>query len=344
MSTNVTASHARIRWGILGAARIAVQTVGPAIQRSEQGTVVAIASRELAKAQAAARLLDVPRAYGSYEELLEDPEVDAIYIPLPNHLHVRWSIRAMEAGKHVLCEKPLALSADEARSLRAVQARTGRLVCEAFMVRSHPQWTGVRDLMAAGRIGELRLITGHFSYHRIDPADVRNVPEWGGGALMDVGCYPIVMSRWLFGAEPTAVIGQLEYDPTFGVDRIGSVLMRFPNGQATFSCGGQLVLHQRLQLFGTTGRIDVPVPFNPPPDEPAAVYLDHGRPLGVPGERFEFPPVNQFALQADRFAVAIRGAGSVPMSLDDSIANMAVIDAVVRSVSSGRWESPAADV
>ncbi len=329
-----------LRWGVLGVANIAVRTVIPAIQRSQSGVVTAIASREYGKARQAADTLGVERAYGSYEALLGDPDIDAVYNPLPNHLHVPWTIRAMEAGKHVLCEKPLALSAHEARLLLAVREHTGMQVCEAFMVRSHPQWQIVREIISAGRIGPLRLITGHFSYYRVDPDDVRSKAEWGGGALMDIGCYPIMLSRWLFGTEPESVIGQYELDPTLGVDRLGGALMRFPNGQATFTYSGQLVPHQRMQMFGTTGRIEVTIPFNTPSAKPAVIRLDYGHEPGALGESIEIAAADQYTLQADAFAAAVRGEGEMPLSLNDSIANMAVIDALVRSVSSGRWESP----
>src|SRR5690242_8573700 len=221
------------------------------MQKGDWSEIAAIASRDSRKAEDAAHQLAIPKAYGSYEELLADPEIEAIYNPLPNHLHVPWSIRAMEAGKHVLCEKPLALSAAEARQLLAVRERTGMKIGEAFMVRTHPQWLGVKKLIEEGRIGELRLIVGHFSYFRRDANDIRSRPEWGGGALLDIGCYPITMSRWLFGAEPEAVVGQLERDPDFEIDRLGSALMRFPTGQATFTCAGQLASYQRMQIFGT---------------------------------------------------------------------------------------------
>ena len=329
-----------IRWGVLGAANIAVRTVVPAIQRSQSGVVSAIASRDIVKARRAADALGIERAYGSYDALLEDPDIDAVYNPLPNHLHVPWTIRAMEAGKHVLCEKPIALSAPQARELLIARDRTGRQVCEAFMVRSHPQWQTVHAIVASGRIGSLRLITGHFSYFRVDPDDVRSKPASGGGALMDIGCYPIMITRWLFGAEPDSVVGQLELDPAFGVDRLGSALMRLPGGQATFTFSGQLVPHQRMQIFGTTGRIDVVIPFNAPSGKPTVVRVDDGRELGAAGESIEIPASDQYTLQADAFAATIRGVGEMPMTLEDSIANMAVIDAVVRSVSSGGWETP----
>jgi predicted dehydrogenase len=328
-----------VRWGVLGAASIATRRVIPAIQQGRHSRVVAIASRDLAKARAAAESLGIGRAHGSYEELLADPDVEAVYNPLPNHLHVPWSIRAAEAGKHVLCEKPIALSAAEARELLAARDRTGVRIGEAFMVRTHPQWGVARDLVASGRIGELKLITGHFSYYRRDPADVRNRVEWGGGALLDVGCYPVTMSRWLFGAEPVEVVGVLERDREFGVDRLASAMLRFPDGQATFSVGGQIVHHQRMQLFGTRGRIELEIPFSPRADRPARLLVDDGRDVvGSGAEVIELPGVDQFTLQADRFSEAVRGRGEVPVSLEDAVANMAVLDALFRSAETRRWE------
>ena len=303
--------------------------------------VVAIASRDIAKAQTAASRLGIPRAYGSYEELIDDPEVEAIYNPLPNHLHVPWSIRAANAGKHVLCEKPIALTAREARELLKVRDKTGVQIGEAFMVRTHPRWHKVREIIASGRIGEMGLITGHFSYYRRDPTDIRSRTEWGGGALMDIGCYPITISRWLFGAEPIEVLGMIERDPDMHVDRLASAMLRFEKGQATFSCAGQLALYQTMQIFGTKGRIGVDVPFNAPPDDERRLVVDDGRDLTGGGiETITFPPMDQYTLQADRFSEAIRGVGAVPVSLEDSIGNMAVIDAIFRSAESRQWERP----
>lgn len=332
---------APVRWGILGAANIALRQVIPATQQSPVSTVVAIASRDLAKARAAAKNLDIPRAYGSYQELIDDPDVEAIYNPLPNHLHVPWTIRAAERGKHVLCEKPIALNAAEAEQLLEVQQRTGVQIAEAFMVRTHPQWVAARELITNGRIGELRLINGHFTYFRRDPADVRSNPDWGGGALLDIGCYPITMSRWLFGEEPLEVVGQLEFDPDMHVDRVGSVLMRFPSGQAAFTFGGQVALHQQMKIFGTRGHISIDVPFNPPPGLPSRFVVDDARDLtGSGAEYFTFAPLNQYTIQATHFAGAVRGLNSVAVSVADAILNMRVIDAIFRSAKSHGWESP----
>lgn len=332
---------APVRWGILGTAKIALKSVIPGMQGSALARVVAIASRDIAKARSAAARLGIERAYGSYEELIADPDIEAIYNPLPNHLHVPWSIRAAEQGKHVLCEKPIALTAREALDLLQARDRTGVQIGEAFMVRTHPQWHRVRELIASGRIGEMRLIAGHFSYYRRDPGDIRSRVEWGGGALMDVGCYPITISRWLFGAEPTEVVGMIERDPQMQIDRLTSGLLRFERGQATFSCAGQLVPHQAMQIFGTTGRIGVEIPFNPPRGDECRIFVDDGSDLAGGGiETIAFPPVDQYALQADRFSEAIRGLGGVPVSLEDAMGNMAVIDALFRSAESREWERP----
>jgi predicted dehydrogenase len=329
-----------VRWGILGAADIAIKKVIPAMRASRLSVPHAIASRDLGKAREAAERLGIPRAYGSYDELIADNDIDAIYNPLPNHLHVPWSVRAAEAKKHVLCEKPIALSADEARALIAARDANGVQIAEAFMVRAHPQWAVIEQLIAEDRIGPLRLISGHFSYFRRDPTDIRSVPEWGGGALMDIGCYPIFIARWMFDAEPTDVVAMLERDPDMGIDRLTSAMLRFPGGQATFSCAGQLVPFQRMQLYGERGRIEVEIPFNAPADRATRVFVDDGSQLGgVSARTIEIAPVDQYALQADRFSSAVRGAGAVPVPLESAIGNMEVIDALVRSASSRSWVS-----
>lgn len=322
----------RVRWGVLGAAGIAVSKVIPAMQKSTYAHVVAIASRDHAKARTAAERLGIERAYGSYDELLADHDVEVIYNPLPNHLHVPWSIRAAQAGKHVLCEKPIALNAQEAHELLQVRDRTGVQIAEAFMVRTHPQWLTARALIRSGDIGELRLITCQFSYYKTDPDNVRNRLEWGGGGLMDIGCYPVTLSRWLFDAEPTRVIAAMHRDPVMKVDVLTAGLLDFGTGQASFTVGTQLAADQRMQVLGTTGRIDIPVPFNPPIDQPAHIIVN--------GDTIEFEVVDQFTLQADAFSRAVRGSGAVTVPLEDSVANMAVIDALFRSAETGTWEKP----
>ena len=330
-----------VRWGILGTANIALAKVIPAMAGSHWARIMAIASRDPERAGAAARSARIPRAYGTYEELLADPGIEAIYNPLPNHLHVPWSIHAAEQGKHVLCEKPVALSVKEARELLAVRDRTGVQISEAFMVRSHPQWLKVRELTGSGRIGQLRLIHSQFSYSNRDPQNIRNRPEYGGGALMDIGCYPVTLARWLFGAEPEAVIALIERDPDMRTDRLTSGMLRFDSGHATFDCSTQLVPSQRLQVFGTTGRIEVEIPFNTPPEGASRIHVDDGRDLRGRGiQTIEFAAVNQYTLQCDEFSMAVRGLRAVPVPLEDAIGNMAVIEALFRSEESGRWEVP----
>ena len=328
----------KVRWGVLGAARIARTKVIPAMQRSTECEVVALASRSLETARAAASALGIPKAHGSYEALLADPGVDAVYIPLPNHLHVPWSIAAAEAGKHVLCEKPIALDGAEARRLLAARDRTGVLIQEAFMVRTHPQWRAVRDEVRSGRIGELRAIQMAFSYFNRDAANVRNQPGIGGGALMDIGCYPIVLSRYLFEAEPTRVIASVDRDPELGIDRLTSALLEFPHGHSTFTCSTQLVPYQRAQVLGTRGRIEVEIPFNAPPDRPCRIFLDDGRDVFGSGLQTRmFDVCDQYTLQADELSRAIRSGGPAPEPLEDAVANMDVIDALFRSAVSGEW-------
>ena len=310
------------------------------MQKSEWCDVAALASRDEYRARDAASALGIPRAYGSYEALLDDPDIEAVYIPLPNHLHVPWSIRAAERGKHVLCEKPIALSAGEARQLIDARQRTGVQIGEAFMIRMHPQWLAVRELLIAERIGTLRQISCHFSYYRRDPDDIRSRAEWGGGILMDVGCYAVMIARWLFAAEPIEVLAMIERDPELRVDRLVSALMRFPAGQATFVCGGQLVRHQRVHLFGSDGRIEVEIPLNAPPDRGCRIFLSDGRDLDTSGvETITLPLVDQYAEQGTHFSRAVRGHATYPISLEDSVANMAAIDALFRSADSGRWEA-----
>ena len=328
------------KWGVIGCGGIADRrTIPEGFMQSPLAELVAVQDVAEDRARAVGKKYGVAAVHLREEDLVADPDVEAVYIPLPNHLHVPWSIRAAEAGKHVLCEKPLALSAREARTLLPVRDRTHVVMGEAFMTRTHPQWRRVRELIAAGRIGELRLVTGHFSYYRRDPNDVRSKVEWGGGVLLDIGCYPVTMSRWLFGAEPLEVSAVLERDPEFRVDRLVSGLLRFPTGQAAFTVAGQAALFQQMQIFGTKGRIEIETPFNPPPDHPARILVDDGRDLVGGGvEAVTFEPVNQYTLQGDRFSEAVRGRGTVPVPLEDAIANMAVLDALFRAADTGRWE------
>jgi len=329
----------KIRWGVLGVAAIAVKKVIPAMQRGQRTEIAAIASRELKRAEEAAAQLKIPKAYGSYEELLADPAVDAIYNPLPNDLHVPWSIKAAEAAKHVLCEKPLALSVAEGRELIAVRDRTKVKIGEAFMVRTHPQWLRAREIVRSGALGEVRAILSAFSYFNRDPHNIRNIPEMGGGGVMDIGCYPITMARFLFEREPARVAALIDRDPDMGTDRLSSALLDFAPGQGVFLCSTQLVPFQRMQIFGTKGRLEIEIPYNIPPDRPSRIFIDDGSELGGGSARVEeFPSADQYTIQGDEFSRAIQEDAQVPVPLENALANMAVIEAVLRAGETGRWE------
>jgi len=331
----------KVSWGVLGAAKIGLEKVLPAMQKGEVSRIDAIASRDLARAKAAAKDLGVAKAYGSYEELLDDPSIEAIYNPLPNELHVPWTIRALEAGKHVLCEKPIALDAREAEALVAARNRTGKLVAEAFMVRFHPQWRRARELVHSGAIGEARAIQTFFAYRLLDADNIRNKPP-GGGGLYDIGCYAVLTARFVFGAGPTRVVASLDVDPKFGTDRLASALIEFPGGRhLTFSAATQLPNYQRVAIVGEAGRIEVLVPFNALIDRPMRIVVDSGADLVGGGARNEeFPVCDQYTLQGDAFSRAVLGEAPFEFPIEDAIANMRVIDALFRSAKSGGWERP----
>jgi len=334
-----------VRWGILGVSMFATRRMVPAMQRSRDLTVAAIASRSKDKAEKAARDLNIPRAYGSYEELLADPEIDAVYIPLPNHMHVPYSVKAAEAGKHVLCEKPIALNAAEARALLDVRDRTGVLVQEAAMIRVHPRWLAARAELAkgsAGKIGELRSIVSSFGYHLRQRDNVRYRRDMGGGTLLDVGFYPVSISRFCFGAEPTRVLASLTTDTETGVDILAAAMLEFPSGHSIFSCGMQLSPSQQVALMGGKGRISFDVPWSPYTDRPTRLIIDRSEQLEEPVvESVAFEPCNQYTLLAEGFSQAVKNRAAAPLPLEDSVKNMAVLDALARSAQSGRWESPA---
>jgi predicted dehydrogenase len=311
------------------------------MQQGEWSEVTAIASRDRKKAEEAARRFGIAKAYGSYEELLADPDVEAIYNPLPNHLHVPWSVKAAEAGKHVLCEKPISTTVAEARILLETRNRTGVKIGEALMVRTHPRWLRTRELIHAGRIGELRSIAGLFTYFNRDPANIRNIQECGGGALLDIGCYPVTLARFIYGEEPSRVLGLVERDPEMKTDRLVSAILEFPSGQCSFTCSTQISFCQRMQLLGTRGRIEIELPLNPPPEKPSRILIDDGPDSAGAGLTSEtIAPCDQFAIQGDAFSKAIRGQRDVPVSLEDAIQNLKVLEAISRSAQSGRWETP----
>ena len=330
----------KVRWGVIGVAKIATTKVIPAMQGGELTEVTAIASRDLAKAEAAAAELGIAKAYGSYDALLADPDVDAIYNPLPNHVHREWTIAAAEQGKHVLCEKPIGMSSAEAEELVTVRDRTGVKLQEAFMVWTHPQWLKAVDICRSGRLGTVGSYAGHFSYFNDDPANIRNIAEMGGGALMDIGCYLLTTSRMIFGEEPSRVLGLVHEDPRFSVDVLTSMILDFPSGQAIGTCSTQLLYHQRVHVLGTDGRLEIEIPFNAPSDRPCRLWVDDdGDLFGGSLETVEIDSCDQYQIQGDEFSRAVLDDTEVPYPLEMSLQNMKLIEAVFRSAESGCWES-----
>jgi len=326
----------KVRWGIVSTAKIAVKQVIPAMQQSKYCAIQAIASRTLSQAAAVAKTFNIPQAYGTYEELLQDPDIDAVYIPLPNHLHVPWSSKALAAGKHVLCEKPLALTTAEAQSLLTTAQRYPKQkIMEAFMYRHHPQWQRARQLISDGKIGTLLTIQSFFSYYNVDPKNVRNISAWGGGGLMDIGCYCISLSRFLFAREPQRVNGMLAYDPTFKVDCLAEGMLDFGDGSSTFTCATQLIPYQRVNIFGSQGRIEIEIPFNAPSDQPCKIIYQHQDQT----EEISLDVCNQYTIQGDLFSQAIIEDTQVPTPLEDAVANMKVLEGLVASAKEGKWIS-----
>lgn len=324
----------KIQWGVLSTAKIAVEKVIPAMQQGEHTEVTAIASRSADRAQQVAEQLGIPTSYGTYEELLADPDIQAVYIPLPNHLHVPWSVRSLKTGKHVLCEKPIALDAREAQKLADTAKNYPSLkIMEAFMYRHHPQWRKAKQLVEDGEIGTLRTIQSFFSYYNIDPDNIRNMPDIGGGGLMDIGCYPVSLSRFIFDAEPERVFGEMEFDPELKIDRLGSGILDFGTGVSTFTYGTQLTPYQRVNIFGTEGRIEIEIPFNAPPDKPCKIWHQ----TGSDTREIEFEVVDQYTIQGDVFSRAIIEDTDVPTPINDAVANMKVIDALVWSAENNTW-------
>jgi predicted dehydrogenase len=327
----------KVKFGILSTAKIGREKVIPAIQASKYCEVYGIASRQKDAADKIAKELQIPRAYSSYEELLNDPTIMAVYIPLPNDMHVEWSIKALQAGKHVLCEKPIGLSSSEAQKLIDVAAEhPGLKVMEAFMYRFHPQWKKAKQMVLEEKIGKLRTVHSFFSYYNTDPANIRNQRNKGGGALMDIGCYCISLSRFLFGEEPEKVFGVAEFDPISGVDFLASGILQFTHGTSTFTCSTQLSPYQRVQIFGTTGSIEIEIPFNAPLSGTTTMWERANGKV----ETIIIDPVNQYTLQADMFAKSILGNTDVPTPLSDAIDNMKVIEAIFKSSGEGAWVTP----
>lgn len=327
-----------LRWGILSTSSFAQKVFIPGLKKSDQLEVAAVASRDLSKASAYASQNSIPTAYGSYEELLADPSIDVIYNPMPNHLHVEWTLKAAQAGKHVLCEKPMGLTASELDALLAISTKVH--IAEAFMVRFHPQWTIVRDRVRAGEIGRITHMHTEFNYSNVDPANIRNQADVGGGAMYDIGCYAVVAARWFLDAEPVRVAAVSDIDPTFGTDRLTTGLFDYGNGQTgTFSVSTQTVPHQRVHLYGTTGRIEITIPFNQPQNASVTYLIHDGQSLdGLDAKAHTIDTHDQYTLQANAFCQRIRSEEPTSAPLRDAMVNMAVLDAVFRSTTSGRFE------
>ena len=326
----------KVRWGIISTAKIGTEKVIPAMQQAELCDIVAISSRNLEAAKAAADKLSIPKAYGSYDEVLADPDIDAIYNPLPNHLHVSWSIKALEAGKHVLCEKPIGLTSAEGQELvDAWKQHPNLKLMEAFMYRHHPQWQRARQIVRDGGIGRLRTVQSLFTYFNDDGGNIRNMADIGGGGMMDIGCYPISLSRFVFEAEPSRVFAIAERDPNFKTDRLASAILDFGHrGTSTFTCSTQLAPYQRVNIFGDTGRVEIEIPFNAPPDRPCKMWHQRGTEI----EEITFDICDQYGIQGDLFSQAILNDTPVPTPIEDAVGNMKVIEAVFRSGESGAWE------
>jgi len=330
----------KIKWGILGTAKIACEKVIPAMQKSKISEVYAIASRTNNHAEYARQRLNIPFAYTTYESLLQNKDIQAVYIPLPNHLHVEWIIKALEAGKHVLCEKPMALSVEDVQRIVKISHEKGLKVAEAFMVKTHPQWIRTKELINEGKIGKLKNIQGFFSYYHDDLENIRYKYKKGGGAMWDIGCYPVFTSRFIFGEEPLRVIALMEYEKQTGVDILASAIMEFFSGQASFSIGTQLAPHQKMQFFGTEKMLEIKIPFNAPPDEDIEIHLTAGDLFAKDLEIIKIPAIDQYTIQADEFSKAILNNTDVAVSLDNSLKNTAVMEALFKSAKSGKWEKP----
>ncbi|MEH7119701.1 Gfo/Idh/MocA family oxidoreductase [Neobacillus vireti] len=321
----------KIRWGIMGCAGIAKRSVIPGIQQSETGEVAAIASRGMDKAKQTAEQLNIPKAYGSYEELLADPTIEAVYIPLPNHLHKEWVIRAAEAGKHVLCEKPLAINAEEAQEMLEACEKAGVVFAEAFMYRYHPRYTTIHNIIKSGELGEIRGIHGTFTFNNSkDMNNIRYKREWGGGSLYDVGVYPISAARMLLNEEPKAAVVHAYISEKHDyVDMMASGILEFNRGVAlTFDCGMWAAFRNTLEILGTEGRIEVPSAFvvNQDEGDNFFIYTKDGQ------REVEVPRVNQYALQADAIGRSIRNGEPLPFPVSDAVLNMKVLDACLTSV------------
>jgi predicted dehydrogenase len=319
-----------VRWGVLSTADIGLKKVIPAMQRSELSPVVAICSRSPERAHEAAAALGIAHSYGTYEGLLADESIEAVYVPLPNHMHLEWAIKAAEAGKHVLCEKPLAMTADDARTMIEACGRASVRLMEAFMYRQHPLWIETKRLVDTGAVGELQVVDIVFSYYNDDPTNIRNIAGAGGGALYDIGCYAVNASRLLFGEEPTRVKASMRRDEVMEVDVVTAAIMQFGKRTASFVCSTRMEPDQRVDIYGTQGRLTVEIPFNIPPDRPTRILeVRGGDPPVAPGITVhEIPTADPYAAQADAFSWAIRVGSPLPVPTQDAVANLEVIERI----------------
>lgn len=325
-----------LRFGIISTARIGWESVIPAIQDAENCVITAIASRNLANARALADRFSVPHAFGSYEEMLASDVIDAIYIPLPTSQHVEWTIKSADAGKHVLCEKPIALKADEIDQLIAARDRNKVVVSEAFMVTYSPVWRKVRSLIREGAIGRLKHVQGAFSYYLRDPNNMRNIPELGGGGLPDIGVYPTISTRFVTGKEPLRVQADTERDPDFGTDIYSSVRADFGEFELSFYIATQLAARQVMVFHGDQGYIEVKSPFNA--NRYGAEEIELTNQNHSQSTFFRFQDCRQYRLQAEAFTRAVMGENEEIVTLENSKLNQKVIDAIYRASEKGGWE------
>ncbi|MFC4871747.1 Gfo/Idh/MocA family protein [Negadavirga shengliensis] len=328
----------KIKWGVLGAAKIALEKVIPAMQNSPIHEVYGLASRDLDKAKISAQELGIPKAYGSYEDLINDPEIDVIYNPLPNDLHVPYTLKCIEAGKHVLCEKPLAMNPEEIDGLIEARDKHKVKVGEAFMVASNPQWIKAREIVQSGQLGKIKAVHGFFSYYNVQKDNIRNIPESGGGGIWDIGCYPVFTSRFVLGKDPGRVVSMLEFDPNFRTDRLGSVLLHYPDDiHMTFTVSTQLVPYQRMLFYGEKKLLEVMIPFNAPPDQANEIRIHDGNFLNPQPEIIRLPVSNQYTMQADAFTQAILDDSEVPVTLENARVNAEVLHAIFESDKLEKW-------
>ncbi len=318
------------RWGILSTAKIAREEVVPAIHASERGVVAAVASRDGDKAQDFAERFQIPHAFNSYEAMLHSDTIDGVYIGTTTAQHVHWTLEAIAAGKAVLCEKPIALNAADILTITTAAQTAGVFVAEAFMVHYHPQWTQVAKWLRDGEIGELKRVAGAFSYYNDDPGNMRNQVALGGGAVPDIGVYPLVTTRRVTDCEPQSVLATLERDPRFGTDRYASIDMRFPGFDLVYHVSSQMHLHQSMLFAGTAGTISLDTPFNTGRYGHAVARLS-----SPSGERVIRFSDNHYTLQCDAFVDAVQGRENRCFSLQSSWRNQRAIDAIYASDEAG---------